>query len=38
MREEIAEGLRYLVRHPIMRPMMFWVAASNFAGKALHPS
>jgi MFS family permease len=35
MREEIAEGLRYLVRHPIMRPMMFWVAASNFAGNVL---
>ena len=35
MREEIAEGLRYLVRHPIMRPMMFWVAASNFASNIL---
>ncbi|HEX5245855.1 MAG TPA: MFS transporter [Gaiellaceae bacterium] len=35
MREEIGEGLRYLVRHPIMRPMMLWVAASNFAGNIL---
>jgi MFS family permease len=30
MREEIAEGLRYLVGHPIMRPMMVFVAVSNF--------
>jgi len=30
MREEIAEGLRFLVRHPIMRPMMVFVATSNF--------
>ena len=30
MREEIAEGLRFVVGHPIMRPMMFFVAASNF--------
>jgi MFS family permease len=30
MREEIAEGLSYLVGHPIMRPMMVFVAVSNF--------
>ncbi|MFL5912329.1 MAG: MFS transporter [Gaiellaceae bacterium] len=35
MRDEIGEGLRYLLRHPIMRPMMFWVAMSNFAGNVL---
>jgi MFS family permease len=30
MRTEIAEGLRFVVGHPIMRPMMVFVAASNF--------
>jgi MFS family permease len=30
MREEIAEGLRFVVGHPIMRPMMIFVAANNF--------
>jgi len=27
---EIAEGLGYVFRHPLMRPMMLWVATSNF--------
>jgi MFS family permease len=30
MRAEIAEGLGYVFRHPLMRPMMLWVATSNF--------
>jgi MFS family permease len=30
MRAEIAEGLRYVFRHPLMRPMMLFVATSNF--------
>jgi MFS family permease len=30
MRAEIAEGLRYVFRHPIMRPLMWFVATSNF--------
>jgi MFS family permease len=30
MRTEIAEGLGYVFRHPLMRPMMLWVATSNF--------
>jgi MFS family permease len=30
MRAEIAEGLGYVLRHPLMRPMMLWVATSNF--------
>lgn len=30
MREEIAEGLRFVVHHPIMRPSMIFVATSNF--------
>jgi MFS family permease len=30
MRTEIAEGLRYVLRHPLMRPMMYFVATSNF--------
>jgi len=30
MHVEIAEGLRYVVGHPIMRPMLVWVTASNF--------
>ncbi|HSX21766.1 MAG TPA: MFS transporter [Gaiellaceae bacterium] len=32
MRDEIAEGLRYVTRHPIMRPMLIFVAVSNFFG------
>jgi len=32
MRAEIAEGLGYVFRHPLMRPMMFWVATANFFG------
>jgi MFS family permease len=32
MRSEIAEGLRFVVGHPIMRPLMVFVAASNFFG------
>lgn len=35
MRTEIAEGVRYLVRHPLMRPMMLWVALSNFFGTVI---
>jgi predicted MFS family arabinose efflux permease len=27
---EITEGLGYVFRHPLMRPMMLWVATSNF--------
>jgi MFS family permease len=30
MRAEIAEGLRYVVRHPLMRPGLLWVATVNF--------
>jgi len=30
MRDEIAEGLRFVVGHPIMRPMLVFVAMSNF--------
>ncbi|HET8895572.1 MAG TPA: MFS transporter [Gaiellaceae bacterium] len=30
MRTEIAEGLRFVVRHPIMRPFLIMVAWSNF--------
>ena len=30
MRDEIAEGLRFVLGHPIMRPMLVWVAVSNF--------
>jgi MFS family permease len=30
MRSEIAEGIRYVVRHPLMRPGLVWVATSNF--------
>jgi MFS family permease len=30
MRAEIAEGLRYVFRHPLMRPLMLFVATSNF--------
>jgi MFS family permease len=32
MREEIAEGLRFVTRHPILGPMMAFVATSNFFG------
>jgi MFS family permease len=35
MRVEIAEGLRYLVRHPLMRPLMVWVAVNNFFGTVI---
>jgi len=30
MRAEIAEGLGYVFRHPLMRPLMLFVASSNF--------
>ena len=30
MRAEILDGLRYVVRHPLMRPMMIYVASNNF--------
>ncbi len=30
MRAEIIDGLRYVLRHPIMRPFMWFVATSNF--------
>jgi MFS family permease len=30
MRTEILDGLRYVLRHPLMRPMMLFVAISNF--------
>ncbi len=30
MRTEIAEGLRYVLRHPFMRPSILFVAISNF--------
>jgi MFS family permease len=30
MRAEIGEGLRYVFRHPLMRPMMLFVATSNY--------
>jgi MFS family permease len=32
MRAEIGEGLGYVFRHPLMRPMMVWVATANFFG------
>jgi MFS family permease len=32
---EIGEGLRYVFRHPLMRPMMFWVAVANFFGTVI---
>jgi MFS family permease len=32
MRAEIAEGLGYVLRHPLMRPLMLFVATSNFFG------
>jgi MFS family permease len=32
MRTEIGEGLRYVFRHPLMRPLMLFVATSNFFG------
>ncbi len=30
MRQEIGEGLRFVLRHPLMRPAMVWVATMNF--------
>lgn len=30
MRREIGEGLRFVLRHPLMRPAMIWVATMNF--------
>jgi MFS family permease len=36
MRTEIAEGLRFVVGHPIMRPMMVFVATSNFFNTLLY--
>jgi MFS family permease len=30
MRAEIGDGLRYVLRHPLMRPLMLFVATSNF--------
>lgn len=30
MRAEMTEGLGYVLRHPLMRPMMMFVATSNF--------
>jgi MFS family permease len=35
MRSEIAEGIRYVVRHPLMRPGLMWVATSNFFNSVL---
>jgi MFS family permease len=35
MRSEIAEGLRYVWRHPLMRPALLWVATSNFFNSML---
>jgi MFS family permease len=35
MRHEIAEGLRYVWRHPLMRPALLWVAISNFFNSML---
>jgi MFS family permease len=35
MRSEIAEGVRYVVRHPLMRPGLIWVATSNFFNSVL---
>jgi hypothetical protein len=35
MRSEIAEGIRYVVRHPLMRPGLLWVATSNFFNSVL---
>jgi MFS family permease len=35
MRAEIGEGLGYVLRHPLMRPMMLWVATSNFFTSAM---
>ncbi|MEV3860237.1 MFS transporter [Streptomyces sp. NPDC050095] len=31
----IREGLRYVLRHPVMRPCMFWATAANFLNAAL---
>lgn len=35
MRSEIGEGIRYVVRHPLMRPGLVWVATSNFFNSVL---
>jgi MFS family permease len=35
MRAEISEGLGYVFRHPLMRPMMLWVAVANFFGTVI---
>lgn len=35
MRAEIADGLRYVLTHPVMRPSMAYVALSNFFGTML---
>lgn len=35
MRSEIADGIRYVVRHPLMRPGLLWVATSNFFNSVL---
>lgn len=35
MRREIAEGLRYVLGHPYMRPSMAFVAVSNFSANLL---
>ena len=34
-RRELAEGLRYVVHHPLFRPIMATTAASNFFGTAV---
>jgi len=35
MRAEIAEGLRYVLRHPYLRPSMAYVAIANFFGNMM---
>jgi MFS family permease len=35
MRREIAEGLRYVLGHPYMRPSMMFVAISNFSSNVV---
>jgi MFS family permease len=35
MRSEVAEGLRYVLTHPILRPSMAFVATNNFFGTLL---
>jgi MFS family permease len=34
-RRELSEGLRYVVHHPLLRPIMATTAASNFFGSAV---